>query len=62
MAERRHRDRPPLGALCHLGNIVTRRPHVRFDPKAEAIIGDEEANRLVRRNYRDGHWAVPKGV
>ena len=50
-------------ALCHLGNIATRVARViRFDPKSEAILGDEEAARLVRRNYREGHWAVPKGV
>jgi hypothetical protein len=28
----------------------------------EEILGDEEANRLVRRTYRDGHWAAPKGA
>ncbi len=50
-------------ALCHLGNIATRVSRtLHFDPKTEQIEGDEEANRLVRRVYRDGHWAVPKGV
>lgn len=50
-------------SITHLANIVARvgRP-VRFDPKAEQIVGDEEANALVRRKYREGHWAVPKGV
>ena len=49
--------------LSHLANIVARvgRPLV-FDPQKEQITGDEEANRLVRRQYREGHWAVPKGV
>jgi predicted dehydrogenase len=50
-------------ALCHLGNIATRVGRtLHFNPKTEQIDGDEEANRLVRRMYRDGHWAVPKGV
>ena len=35
---------------------------LRFDPAAEQIVGDEEAARLLRRTYRDGHWAVPRGV
>ncbi|MGI8605520.1 MAG: Gfo/Idh/MocA family protein [Verrucomicrobiales bacterium] len=49
--------------LCHLGNIATRVGRVlRFDPKSEQITGDEEANRMVRREYRKDHWAVPKGV
>jgi predicted dehydrogenase len=49
--------------LCHLGNIATRIGRtLRFDPKTEQIEGDEEANRLVRRTYRPGHWAVPKDV
>jgi predicted dehydrogenase len=49
--------------LAHLGNIATRMGRVlHFDPQAEQITGDEEANRLVRRTYRAGHWAVPKGV
>lgn len=50
-------------SICHLGNIATRvRRVVRFDPKNERIIGDDEAAKLVRREYREGHWAVPKGV
>jgi predicted dehydrogenase len=50
-------------ALCHLGNIATRVGRtIHFDPKTEQIIGDEEAGRLVRREYRKDHWAVPKGV
>jgi len=49
--------------LCHLGNIATRVGRVlHFDPKREQIVGDAEANKLVRREYRKGHWAVPKGV
>jgi predicted dehydrogenase len=49
--------------LAHLGNIATRMGRVlHFDPSAEQITNDQEANRLVRRTYRDGHWAVPKGL
>jgi len=49
-------------AVGFLANIVARvgRP-LSFDPQREQITGDEEANRLVRRQYREGHWAVPKG-
>jgi predicted dehydrogenase len=50
-------------SLCHLGNIATRIGRtIKFDPAKEQVVGDEEANRLVRREYREGHWAVPKGV
>ena len=51
-------------ALVHLGNIACRLGRsVKFDPKGERIVGDEEAARLLRRTYRKGgHWAVPKGA
>ena len=50
-------------ALGHLGNIACRvGRRLEFDPVAEQFKGDEEANALVRREYRDGHWAVPVGV
>lgn len=50
-------------ALAHLGNIATTVGRViHFDPQAERIDNDDEANRLIRRQYRNGHWAVPKGV
>lgn len=50
--------------LCHLGNIATRLGRtLTFDPQNEKFAGDDEANGLVRREYREGgHWAVPKGV
>jgi predicted dehydrogenase len=49
--------------LCHLGNIATRLGRsLSFDGAAEQIVGDEDANRLVRRTYRQDHWAVPRGV
>lgn len=50
-------------SLCHLANIATRVGRVvRFDPKTEKIPSDAEAAAMLRREYRPGHWAVPKGV
>jgi predicted dehydrogenase len=50
-------------ALCHLGNIATRvRGLLEFDPQAERVTNNPDAAALVRRKYRDGHWAVPKNV
>ena len=50
-------------SLCHLGNIATRVGRViRFDPQSEQIKEDAEANELLHRQYRTGHWAVPSGV
>jgi predicted dehydrogenase len=51
-------------SLSHLGNIATRLGRsLKFDPKGEQVVGDDEANQLVRRRYREGgHWAVPKGA
>ena len=50
-------------SLSHLGNIAARIGRaIKFDPMAEKVVGDEEANRLVSREYRQGHWSVPKGV
>jgi predicted dehydrogenase len=49
--------------LVHLANIACRvQRTLHFDPQTEQIKNDEEANKLVRRQYREGHWAVPKGV
>ncbi|MBI5396144.1 MAG: gfo/Idh/MocA family oxidoreductase, partial [Verrucomicrobia bacterium] len=49
--------------LCHLGNIATRLGRtLQFDPQKERFVADDAANKLVRREYRAGHWAVPKGV
>jgi predicted dehydrogenase len=49
--------------LCHLANIATRVGRVlHFDPKTEQVLNDPEAAPMVRRQYRKGHWAVPKGV
>ena len=50
-------------ALCHLGTIAARKGRsLEFNPQTEQIQGDDDANALVRREYRDGHWAVPRGV
>jgi len=47
---------------CHLANIVARTGrNLKFDAKTETIAGDEDAAKLLRRDYRE-HWAVPKGV
>jgi predicted dehydrogenase len=49
-------------SLCHLGNISTRLGRsLNFDPKTEHVVGDDEADRLVRREYRE-HWGTPKNV
>ncbi len=48
-------------SLCHLGNIATRLGRsLVFDPQKEQIIGDDAANALTSRPYRD-HWAKPNG-
>lgn len=49
-------------SLCHLGNIATRLGRsLTFDSDREQIVGDDEANELVHREYRD-HWGTPRGV
>jgi predicted dehydrogenase len=49
--------------LCHLGNIACRTAGtLEFDPDSERITNNPDAASLVRRQYRDGHWAVPKNV
>lgn len=49
-------------SLCHLGNIATRLGRtLDFDPQREQIVGDEEANALVRRSYRE-HWGTPRNA
>jgi predicted dehydrogenase len=49
--------------LVHLANIAARMGRVlQFDPQAEKITNDTEAAPMVRRKYRDDHWAVPKGA
>ena len=49
-------------ALCHLGLISARlNRSLEFDPKKEEFIGDEEANKLLTRDYRDP-FVVPEEV
>jgi predicted dehydrogenase len=49
-------------ALPHFANIAYRTGRMlHFDSKAEKFTGDEEANRLLRRQYRAG-FAVPDKV
>lgn len=49
--------------ICHLANISTRLTKtIQFDSMAETIPGDEQANAMLKRSYREGHWSVPKGV
>lgn len=49
--------------VCHLANIAMRVGRVvHFDPRKEQFVSDPEANALVQRRYREGHWAVPKGI
>lgn len=49
---------------CHLANIATRLQRtLRFDPASEKVVGDDEANQLLVRKYREGgHWGIPAGV
>lgn len=48
-------------SLCHLGNIATRLGRsLEFDSQSEQFVGDEEAQALVGREYRE-HWGAPKG-
>ncbi len=50
-------------SLAHFANIATRlETSLKFDPANERFVGNEEANKLLTRNYRAGHWAVPDGA
>jgi hypothetical protein len=56
------RDLHHSSALAHLANIALRtRRMIRFDPASERCAGDEEANKLLARNYR-APYVVPKQV
>lgn len=45
-------------AACHLGNIASRLNRTLFfDGTTEKFLGDGEANELLTRSYREGHWA-----
>lgn len=44
--------------ICHLSDIAVRTGRtINWDPKSEQIIGDAEANAMLRRPYRD-QWKV----
>jgi hypothetical protein len=46
--------------ICHLGNIAMRlgRASLRWDPRAEQIVGDDEAAKMLSRPYREP-WKIP---
>jgi predicted dehydrogenase len=46
--------------ICHLGNIALRlgRDKLRWDPRSEQIVGDDEAAKMLSRPYR-APWAPP---
>lgn len=47
-------------SLPHLANIAARLDRsFDFDPQSEQCPHDEQANALLTRTYRKGHWAVP---
>jgi len=49
-------------ALAHLGNIAYRLGRrLEFDPARERFVGDEEADRLLTREYRKP-FVVPEKV
>ena len=55
------RWRSPSGPHhCHLGNIAMRlgRKSLRWDPRTEQILGDDDASKLLGRPYRDP-WKLP---
>ncbi len=57
-AETGHRS----ATLTHLANILARSDHhaLQFDPRTERFVDEVEADALVTRTYRNGHWALPK--
>jgi len=50
--------------LIHLANILARsdQRQLAFDPDQQRIVDNPEADALVGRTYREGHWSVPKGI
>ena len=50
-------------SLCHLGLIAHRvKRQLKLDPKKEQIIGDEEANKLLKRSGRAPDYVIPENV
>ena len=49
-------------ALAHLGNISYRlQRQLQFDPSSERFVSDDEANDMLKRNYRKP-YVVPSNV
>lgn len=47
-------------SLCHLANIACRlKQTLLFDPQQERFTQNSEADELLQRTYRAGHWATP---
>ncbi|MEQ9071054.1 MAG: gfo/Idh/MocA family oxidoreductase, partial [Gimesia chilikensis] len=47
-------------ALCHLGNIAYRAgQEIEFDPLQNQIIGNQQAQSLLGREYRR-NWELPQ--
>ena len=46
--------------ICHLGNIAMRlnRSSLKWNPRTEQIIGDDEASAMLGRPYREP-WKLP---
>lgn len=54
------REGVPSAVLCHLGNIATRTgEQLKFDSTQWKLVGSEEANRLLGREYRQGYELPP---
>jgi len=50
-------------SVVHLSNIAARVGRaISYDPANLSILGDTEANALLQRKYRVGHWSIPVGV
>ena len=48
-------------SLAHFANLATRLGGaLKFDPARERFIDNAEADKLLGRAYRAGHWATPK--
>ncbi len=50
-------------ALCHLGLIALRvKRQIQFDPETEHIVGDPEADRLLKHAGRPPEYVIPEEV
>lgn len=47
-------------SLAHLGNVAVRLGRsLKFDPRTEHVLDDDEADRMMGRKYRS-HWGTPR--